>query len=498
MKNIKFLGLAAALFAMAFTTGCEDIPGKLIDRNFAFVSEPSAVDGFTYEKTIDYWSESVNFSFSIELIDYASEDVVVTLKSDNAALMSAYNEANDPDYAAVPQSNISFSGEGVTDNGTTVEVTIPKGKNSASVNVTVAKTGMQLKETYGMMVELSGAEGGTTELAPKAYAELFFPVRLLGETDDAPDLPGSPIAIEQYPRFKFVRNDKNFAVSTGLWNARFEGDFTLETWVCLSPGAFPSNGRNAQLFDNRKYNDASGNSPEGYGYGLDPNVDEFFVRWGNNVSQGMSDMEIKAFNGAGDNSDRDWRAGEWLHVTIVYERRNNLLIVYRNGEQIQKVDGYPEPLGNPNSPSSASYNADYPADGKLRFKLLSMAGTHSGGIGANETMAVRELRMWNVARRPVQIKNFMRLAVDPAEPKLVAYWPFGYKEDPSIPFENVAEWTATDDVPVAPPMTLFAGAYWGGWSEEPVDFSTVEVTLKDGTKNSGATTRAAVRAAVRR
>ncbi len=112
-----------------------------------------------------------------------------------------------------------------------------------------------------------------------------------------------------------------------------------------------------------------------------------------------------------------------------------------------------------------------------------MAGTHGGGIGADETLAVRELRMWKEARRPAQIKNFMRLAVDPAEPDLVAYWPFGYKDDPSTPFENVADWTATDDIPVAPPMTLFAGSYWGGWSEEPVDFSTVQVTLKDGTKS---------------
>ena len=484
MKKIKLLGFAAALFAMAFTTACQEtIPGDIIQRNFVYVSESSAVDGFAYEKTINHSANDVKFTFSVELIDYATEPVDVTLDVDNAALVTAYNEANGSEYIAVPQGNIAFSGEGVTASGN---------------SVTVTKATMEVGKDYAVTVKLSGVEGGTTELAPEDFVSLFFPVRLLNEFMDDTDMPGLPIPVSQSPSFKFHRNDKNFAVSTGLWNARFESDFTLETWVYISSGAFSSNGRNAQLFDNRKYNDASGNSPEGYGYGLDPNVDEFFVRWGNNVSQGMSDMEIKAFNGAGDNSDRDWRTGEWIHLAIAYKKRDNLLIVYRNGEQLQKVEGYPEPQGNPNNPSNANYNPDYPKDGKLRFKLLSMFGTHSGGVAADATVAVRELRMWNTARRPAQIKNYMRLAVNPAEPKLVAYWPFGFTDGAPSSFPNTAAWTATDDIPVAPPMTVFAGAYWGGWAVS-VDFANVEVTLKDGTKNTGGSaTRAAVMAALRR
>ena len=498
MKKIKLLGFAAALFATALTTGCEKtIPGDVIQRNFVYVSEPSAVDGFAYEKVINHSASDVQFAFSVELIDYATEPVDVNINVDNATLVADYNEANELEYIAVPQGNLSFSGEGVATSGNTVTVTVPQGSNRASVVVAVTKDAMEIGKDYALSVKLSGAQGGATELAPEDFASLFFPVRLLGQFDDDVDLPGLPVPVSESPSFKFHRNDKNFALSTGLWNARFESDFTLETWVYISQGAFSSNGRNAQLFDNRKYNDASGNSPEGYGYGLDPNVDEFFVRWGNNVSEDKSDMEIKAFNGAGDNSDKDWRTGQWIHVAIVYKKRDNVLIVYRNGEQLQKVEGYPEPQGNPNDPASANYNADYPKDGKLRFKLLSMFGTHGGGVSAASTVAVRELRMWNTARRPAQIKNYMRLAVNTAEPRLVAYWPFGFTEGTPASFPNTAEWTATEDIPVAPPMTVFSDTYWGGWAES-VDFANVEVTLKDGTTSTGSSTRAAVRAALRR
>lgn len=472
MKNIKLFGLAAALVGFVFTncTAPEDI---ITQRNFAYLSEPSAVKGVAFEKVIPHTATSVDMQFTVQLVDYATEDVVTTLNVDNAALIAAYNENKGASYKVIPQASLTYSGTGVSVDGTTVTVTVPAGKNSAEVNVNVKKfQDMVVGDEYAVAAKLTDVVGVANFTAPDAWAIVICPVTLLSETADESDLPGIPIPAGKYPLFKYVRDDSNFALQARNWGALFE-DFTVEIWINASMygrSLGNTDGGNAQLFDNRKMAGAFYQVDDGKGGKAA--TDEFFVRFGNKINNYRSTLEIKAFGGSGsDDNTNLWPRQEWIHIAVVYKKRDNTLIIYRNGEQNQKLDGYPEPL----------YNG-----GKLLWQHIGMIGTHSGGVPATATMALREFRFWKSARRATQIKNYMRLGVDPAEPNLVAYWKFDdVSGEGTVPtsFTSVAEWAGTTEIPVPPAMNLFGAAYFGGWSTDPVDFSTVQVTLKDGTKS---------------
>ena len=476
MKKIKLFGLTAALMGFAFTncTTPEDI---ITQRNFAYLSEPTAVGGVTFEKVIPHTATAVDMQFSVQLVNYATDDVTVTLNVDNAALVAAYNTDKNADYTAIPQANLTFSGTGVSANGTTVTVTVPTGKNHAEVNVNVKKfAGMIVGDEYAVTAKITDVAGAANFSAPGVWATMLCPVTLLSETADESDLPGIAIPVSKYPVFKYVRDDSNFALQAKNWGALFE-DFTIELWINASAYGAGSqgsnNGGNAQLFDNRKLAGTMHQVDNGSGGKVA--TDEFFVRFGNTISSFQSTLEIKAFGGSGsDDKTNLWPRQEWIHIAVVYKKRDNTLIIYRNGEQNQKLDGYPEPL----------YNG-----GKLLWQHIGMIGTHSGGVSAAQTMALREFRFWKSARRATQIKNYMRLGVDPAEPNLVGYWKF---DDVSgagtVPtgFTSVANWAGSTDIPVPPAINLYGStpANYCSWSSADIDFSTVEVTLKDGTKSS--------------
>lgn len=472
MKNIKLFGLTAALLGLAFTN-CTDPEDIITQRNFAYLSEPSAINGVAYEKLIAHTATDVDIQFNVQLLDYASEDVVVTLDVDNAALIAAYNTDNATNYKVIPQENITFSGTGVSASGKTVTVTVPTGKNTTEVNVNIKKfEGMVVGDEYAVTAKLSEVAGDANFVAPGAWTTMLCPVVLLSEMTDESDLPGVPIPAGKYPSFKYVRDDSHFSLQVKNWAAKFD-DFTLELWINASAygaGTGNTKGGNAQLFDNRKLNGAFHEVDNGSG--VMEVTDEFFVRFGNTINNYRSTLEIKAFGGSGsDDPTNLWPRQEWVHIAVVYKKRDNTLIIYRNGEQNQKVDGYPEPRLN---------------GGKLLWQHIGMIGTHSGGVGATQTMALREFRFWKSARRATQIKNFMRLRADVNDPNLVAYWTFeDASETGATPteFTSVAKWAGDADIPVPPAMGLYGASYFGGWSSEPVDFSTVQVTLKDGTKS---------------
>jgi hypothetical protein len=474
MKNIKIFALAAALTGLVFTN-CAKPEDIILERNFAYLSEPSALGGVAYEKVIKATENDVDLSFSVTLVNYALNDVVVTLNVDNAELVELYNAEHNSDYKAIPQSNITFSGTGVIASDKSVQVTIPSGANNATVNVKIAKfDGMLVGEEYAMTAKIAGVEGDANEVAPGTWATMLVPVALLAETADESDLPGIPIPVGKTAAFKYVRDDANFALQVQNWAAKFD-DFTIELWYNASQygaGSRDSNGGNAQLFDNRKMNNVFYEVENAAGEKVW--TDEFFVRFGNTVRNHQSTLEIKAFDGSGsDDATNLWPVNEWVHIAIVYKKRDNTMIIYRNGEQNQKIDGYPEP----------KYNG-----GKLLMQHIGMIGTHSGGVPASATMALHEFRFWKVARRATQIKNYMRLRADASEPNLVGYWTFddasGSEATPTE-FNSVAAWdgTADTDIPVPTPMKLYSSSYFGGWSADPVDFSTVQVTLKDGSKS---------------
>lgn len=471
MKNIKLFGLAA-LAGFAFTN-CSTPEDIITQRNFAYLSEPTAVSGVAYEKVISSTATSVDITFTVQLVDYADKDVVVTLNVDNAALVEEYNTEKNAAYKAIPQANLTFSGTYVTSSGTTATVTIPAGKNNSEVTVNVKKfEGMIVGDEYAITAKITDVEGLANFAAPGVWATMLCPVTLLSTISDEYDLPGIEIPVGSYPLLKYVRDDSNFALQVKDWGALFD-DFTVECWYNASAygrSTGTTDGGNAQLFDNRKLNGVMHQVDNGSGTNVA--TDEFFVRFGNNiVGDAGSTLEIKAFGGSGsDDRTNVWPSKEWVHIAVVYKKRDNTLIIYRNGELNQKIDGY-------NSPS---YNG-----GKLLWQHIGMIGTHSGGIAATQTMAVRELRFWKTARRATQIKNYMRLRADLAEPNLVACWTF---EDASgtgaVPtsFTSVAEWAGNADIPVPPAMNVYGPTYFGSWGD-PVDFSTVQVTLSDGTKS---------------
>jgi hypothetical protein len=437
------------------------------EKNFAYLSEPSAIKGVAYEKVMIFTATEVDVPFEIRLVDYATEDVVVNLNVDNEALIADYNTVNNTSYKAVPQDKILVSGEGVSIiSETAVTVTIPAGSNRAEVNINVKRfDGMEVGDEYAVTAKITKVENFGSFPAPGSWATLLVPVTLLAEFLDGNDLPGTPIPVSSFPKFKYTRDDKNFTLQASGWGAMFE-NFTVELWINASAFGAGSqgvlNGGNAQLFDNRKQNGV---------FSL-PDEDEIFVRFGNAMGTGGSgSLEIKAFRGSGSDLAPTWKVNEWIHVAIVYKKRDNALIIYRNGEQFQKIDGYPEPINN---------------NGRAKWQHLGMLGTHSGGIGEAHTMAVRELRFWKTARRAMQIKNFMRLRVDPSEPDLVAFWTFedeSKKGTTPTSFTSTATWGGGGGIPKPPIMNVRTPAtYFGSWGD-PVDFSTVKVTLKDGSKS---------------
>jgi hypothetical protein len=178
-------------------------------------------------------------------------------------------------------------------------------------------------------------------------------------------------------------------------------------------------------------------------------------------------VEIKANGGAGNDAAITWKRGEWIHVAVVYKKRDASFRIYRNGEQFQKIDGYPEPVCN---------------GGKLLWQHINMIGTHNGGVNSASTIALREFRFWRVGRRAAQIKNFMRLRADPTDPNLIAYYTF---EDESgseaVPtqFNSIAEYNGEDiDIPKARPLMILTpvATYFTGWSTGTVDFSDAAAT----------------------
>ena len=306
-----------------------------------------------------------DLNVTVRLARQADHDVTVLLGLD-ARIIDRYNAANSTEYALVPAEHFSMPANPT--------VTIPAGEIGATYKLHIDNFDTKGK-LYALPVTIANVVNGNI-VQSAAQSQLLYliakplivsvPVMKGYGPDPAP----SHNAVAVYP-------DNDWDLMLTEW--------TLEAWVRMS--AYSKN--NQAIFATNANRDGD---------------TDIYIRFGD-ANAPYNYLQIKLFGGQAE-TEHDLVANKWYHWAFVYD--GVTLTIYRDGVPHVKFDPPP------------------PQGGVVVVKTLHMIA--SGSAYFPDLCAMSQVRFWNVARSPNQIKNNIYFEVDPTNPDLIGYWPMNEGE----------------------------------------------------------------------
>lgn len=214
-------------------------------------------------------------------------------------------------------------------------------------------------KNYALPIELGEVITGGVDMSVTQSKFIYLLAKPL--IVSVPVMTGTSGMIETLP-------EEDWGIGVSQWS--------LECWVRMS--AFSKN--NQAIFN------------------LGSGDHEIYIRFGD-ANGPYNYLQVKTLGGQVETA-RDFVPNTWYHLAFVYD--GTTFTIYRNGEQDVKFDP-PSPKG-----------------GEVRINFVQMI---SSGSYFPDKCGMSQVRLWNVARTPNQIKNNMFFAINPENPDLIAYWP---------------------------------------------------------------------------
>ena len=214
-------------------------------------------------------------------------------------------------------------------------------------------------KNYALPIELGEVITGDVDMSVTQSKFIYLLAKPL--IVSVPVMTGTSGMIETLP-------EEDWGIGVSQWS--------LECWVRMS--AFSKN--NQAIFN------------------LGSGDHEIYIRFGD-ANGPYNYLQVKTLGGQVETA-RDFVPNTWYHLAFVYD--GTTFTIYRNGEQDVKFDP-PSPKG-----------------GEVRINFVQMI---SSGSYFPDKCGMSQVRLWNVARTPNQIKNNMFFAINPENPDLIAYWP---------------------------------------------------------------------------
>lgn len=369
MKKIALSIFCFGMLAASFTS-CDDAKNDVIE-NRVYIQE--AIASLSEDLLLGEPGDIVSAPITIRLAKALPHDVKVTIGYDQA-LLDSYNESNSTSYEMIPTEYVSFP----------TEVVIKAGETSYLLPCQVTTFEIAPGVDYALSLAIKSTEG--MEMS-QATSKFIYAI-------------ANPLK-QMVPSFQYDNGCRLQPADTD-WNIKM-GNYTVEFWCRVTGRTNPDNGysvNNQALFGNG----------EGEPYNL-------YVRLGDVVysnAQGRqvyNYFQIKTCGGQYDSGDpsqgsNGLQSGEWYHWAWTYDAATGTNLLYKNGQQISKLDGAPGL--------------------EIPFNHINMFDSSYSYFKDNVEMA--QLRVWKVTRTPEQIAKFMRKEVKYTDPNLLLYIPMNEGE----------------------------------------------------------------------
>lgn len=348
----KFLSLCISALCVVSLVSCEDAEKGKID-NLLYFSEASSAK----TKTVSLAEGNTSTTVTVRLAKALDADLNATVSIDNEYL-EAYNKTNETDYQVLGTELFTFNSS----------VSVKAGNvSSEPVEIEILEFN-PLGVKYAIPLKVVANDGDIQSGESTSHFIIFLEKPL-----------------KQYvPQFTYK---SNMSLEEGNGWPGDCNNITLEWWVKMS--GFSVN--NQAIF-----------SVGGSG--------ELYIRFGdlvyaNGYSYVYNFLQVKAMGSQFDTGDptagNGLDKGTWYHFAYTYDAATGTSLLYKNGEQIGKLN---TSAGVPKGVTGCS--------------MVS-----SGQTYFRDKCELCQVRLWKTTRTQAQIQNNMNGEVDPKDPNLIFYLP---------------------------------------------------------------------------